>query len=468
MYKKLTALLLCFLMLTAILCGCKTRDASFPEGTEEAVANVDFYEYTQLAPFRDVPAVDMEKFSLQYARNYGDEYYVVALKSLQLPTASIFTDYVAKLEQAGFETYSDSGATGIGDGAMYAATLQKGKKVVSVTYAQHYAMLYVVASQNKPVSPHLLYDEAYVKDNVPDAKTTLTMNQLCDQGNCFVIQLKNGHYIVNDGGYPEDMDNLISSLERGAPEGQKPVVEAWFISHEHGDHVGVFHNSSLYADRVSVEGFYLNVAPPDISVGSNERGTVTNNAIYYKNAAGETTPMYRVHAGERYYFNDITVEVPHTTEQVPVADYADFNTTSIWLMYYIEGQKFLLAGDATLHSMRIIADSFDQSYFDVDMMNVHHHGINLFTDDLDYFKCETLLYSSVCHYSYYWTAENKANNIKLQQEFCEEYMSYADGGKKLTFPYTVGSYETLDPWYPELSEYWVERQEGWLRDAGLT
>ena len=462
MKKRIWHLLLALCLCVALLCACGTKT---PEETHPPV--VTFAQYTDLEVFQDLPAVDMERFKIHDADDYGDGFYVMALKATQLPSLADYTDYIDALEQAGFTKYSDSGETGIGNGAMLAATLQKGEKVVSLTFAKYYGMFYISVAENKPLSPHLLYNESYVADNIPGAKTTLTMNQLSDQGNCYVIQLKNGHYIINDGGYPNDWECLIQSLEAGAPEGQKPVVEAWFISHEHADHVGVFQNSALYANRISVEGFYLNEVPEDLPVGSDSRGKVYLAATNFKTAAGESSPIYRMHGGERYYFNDITIEVPYTTEQMPVKDYNDFNTSSVWLMYHIEGQKFLLAGDATIHSMRLMDQTFDQSYFDVDIMNMHHHAANLYVDKLNYFTCETLLYSTACCYSIYWSNEVKENNLRIQKEFCEEYMSYADGGKKLTFPYTVGSYETLDPWYPDLSEYWVEREKGWLRDLGL-
>lgn len=459
--KRIGYLLLALALCVVVLCAC----AGVPQEETRPAAET-FAQYTELVIFQDIPAMDMEKNTICYADDFGDSWYVLSLKCSDLPTYSVFANYVKILEDAGFKLYADNGKTGLG-GAMFAATLIRDDVTVALTFAPNMNMMYIAAAKDRPVSPHLVYDGSYVADNIPGAKTTLTMHQLSDQGNCFVLQLKNGHYIINDGGYPDDWERLIQSLEKGVPEGQVPVVEAWFISHEHGDHVGVLQKADLFANRLIVEGFYLNEVPSDLPVGSNNRGGVYLAATHFKNAAGETSPIYRLHGGERYYFNDITIEVPFSTEQIPVEEYTDFNTSSVWLLYYIEGQKFLLAGDATIQSMQVMDQTFDKSYFDVDIMNVHHHGINLNTDDLNYFQCETLLYSSVCHYSYYWTSANKANNIRLQTEFCQEYMSYADGGKKLTFPYTVGSYETLEPWYPELSKYWVERQDGWLRDAGL-
>lgn len=78
------------------------------------------------------------------------------------------------------------------------------------------------------------YKDEYVKDNIAGAKTTLHMVELSDYGNSFVVQLKNGHFILNDGARLEDLEPLITYLEELPPKGEKPVIEAWMVSHPHG------------------------------------------------------------------------------------------------------------------------------------------------------------------------------------------------------------------------------------------
>ena len=99
------------------------------------------------------------------------------------------------------------------------------------------------------------------------------------------------------------------------------------------------------------------------------------------------------------------------------------------------------------------------------MMNVPHHGLNLYTHDLYHYRCNTLLYCSPNLFTY-WDEETRQNNLELIR-CAQEYLSYADGGKKLTFPYTVGSYETIDPWYPQQSIGWTEKQKSNLIKYGL-
>ena len=117
--------------------------------------------------------------------------------------------------------------------------------------------------------------------------------------------------------------------------------------------------------------------------------------------------------------------------------------------------------------MQYVMQTYSEDYMDVDIMNHHHHCLNIYTDDLNYYaKVETLLYSTWGTYSIYWPKDVLDANLKIQK-FGTEVLSYIDGGKRFTFPYTVGEYENLEPLYPEQSEYCIERQEQWLKDAGL-
>ena len=163
------------------------------------------------------------------------------------------------------------------------------------------------------------------------------------------------------------------------------------------------------------------------------------------------------------------MDVPYTQELITPTQYtANLNASSTWLMYNIEGQKFLLAGDTELVNQEHVKEiySTDPEYMDVDIMNAHHHGLNLFDTDLGYYNVETILYSTWGVYSIYWP--NEEQNLELQREHCLEYYSYLEGGKRITFPYTLGEIENIDPWYADITERLVERQAQWLKNAGLT
>ena len=426
-----------------------------------------FNKYAGFEIFGKIPAVEKEGLCVADADHYGDDNYVIALARISYDT---YRDYLNLLESDGFTKYADNGENGI-NGDVFAANYTKDNLTVTVSFMARTGEMYISAKDGLALSDHLHKREC--SNIIPEAKTTLTMHQVPDYGNCYVIRLKNGHFIVNDGGFPDNIDPLLDALEQET-EG-KPVVEAWFVSHEHWDHAGVLDKLAANEElsrRIAINGIYVSQVRQTVqkrTCWEREVGTCKRCAPMLQTAAGETTPVYRVHAGERYYFCDINVEVLYTQEQFRLDRYVtNLNTSSTWLMYNIEGQKFLLCGDTELVIMRDAAAIYAPEFWNVDVMNNHHHGLNLYTDDLGYFKTKTLLYSTWGTYSIYWRPKvTLEQNLTLQKEHCQEYLSYMDGGKRMTFPYAVGTAENLTPWYQEMSDMCTTRQEKWLTEAGL-
>jgi hypothetical protein len=244
------------------------------------------------------------------------------------------------------------------------------------------------------------------------------------------------------------------------------------MSHDHGDHLGFLWDIGgiIAASEVTVEGFYYNRISADVHqmLGTNNVVSLAERALgFFYTADDQPTPVYRCHAGDRYYFNDINIEVLYTNEQILEEEYTgNYNSSCTWLMYNIEGQKFLNAADAEIVNMRHIDTIMEKSYMDVDLMNVHHHGVNVYFDDLDYYKCETLLYSGWCTYTVYYPDEVRKAMLDMQDKYCEEYMSFVNGSVVLTFPYTVGSYEVLPTYRPDLTKHYSDRTIQWMKEIG--
>jgi Cft2 family RNA processing exonuclease len=65
---------------------------------------------------------------------------------------------------------------------------------------------------------------------------------------------------VEDGGLKYDAPYLLDYLEALTPDGEKPIIDAWFLSHSHDDHVGAIleiAQNEVYRERIRVEGIYF-------------------------------------------------------------------------------------------------------------------------------------------------------------------------------------------------------------------
>ena len=454
MRNKRLGMLCCALVLGGTLVGCTTVQE---KPVAEEKKEVTFYkDFTDIELLQEIPVMDVANGKTDIVGDMGAGNEVVTINGSELAE---YWAYLDVLEANGFDKYYDNGEEGL-RGKVYSTTLTKENLVVTVIHILKRELTYIVAENNIALSDHLFYKDEYVADNKEGAKTTLHMVELADFGNSFVIQLKNGHFIVNDGGWVDDLPYLIEYLESLVPKGEIPVIEAWMCSHMHEDHVGVFagfEKNWTYAERIYVEGIYMDSMNFEVatkqSVNDKLLGVKTA-ALKLKRTDGKNPEIYRPQAGQTYYFSDIKIEVMQTMLQTPQENWYRYdenvNEFSTWLMYTIEGQTFLNAGDADFGAMRAIMRTYDEEDFVMDIMAVQHHGINVHNEFSDFITVKTLLYPLTGTQGMYKTGVTWGGDFQISvdrnnylQEKVLESISYIDGTQVLTFPYKVGSAKSL-------------------------
>ena len=313
------------------------------------------------------------------ATNMGMGNYVHTITG---KTYEDYQDYLATLKNLEFEAYvGEADGTTEDDGTaidgVYNAVYVKeeGKWVISTTYVENMQSLYVTIHTGgaDSLSPHLIYDEDDEDRNINKAgKVTFTMSQLTTgdkTGNQFIFRLPNGHFIINDGGYGEEVVPLLEKLketvhEEGATE---VYIDAWIISHQHGDHAGVFYGiNTAVKDKknvenlfpgIYVEGIYLSEPNYQTQLAEGMHTSVTNQyrgMRWLTNSDGERTPIYRYNTGQRYYFSGVSMDVIQSQEVLPIHDKTVWaaegleNSVSTTFVYTTNnGEKIFWSGDAT-------------------------------------------------------------------------------------------------------------------------
>ncbi len=372
--------------------------------------------------------------------HYGSGTYVTNIENT---TKAEYEAYLKQFEERGFVKYADNGE-GL-DYAVFCSTYIKDNFVITISHYTRENKTNISFYQDFPVSEHLIYKDSYVEGNIENAKTKLHMMELRRLGNSFVFQLKNGHFLISDGGMQYDLVYLLDYLESLTPEGEKPVIEAWVITHAHADHCGAinaFVDIPQHLGRVCVEGVYFSEPSQRVTDkcgGSIQIGKMKQAIRLLKTSQGKQTPTYRPQTGQRYYFNDITMDILLTQEQVPFEKYkSDLNTSSTVCMFTIEGQKCFFSGDIHKEGLDFIRTNYSQEYLTLDIFTLNHHGFNTSVSFTDYITVKTLLL----------TLQNQLPVRKIRQtkyfiSKVEEALNWGDGTKILTFPYEVGSYKTL-------------------------
>ena len=411
-----------------------------------------FADLTEVEQFQNIPVYDAEGVKLAEPEDRGDDVYMVTVNGT---SKEHYESYLQTLQEAGFTFFADNGEDGI-DKCVYTTSFTGQGLTVTVTYMVNEETVYITSSARMELSPRLIDKEEYRANVIAGMQNTLYMYELYEYGNSFVIQLKNGHFIVNDGGTKDDIKYLIEYLEELAPNGEKPVVEAWFISHAHGDHQGALASMTQepsLLNRIYIEGIYMSMPSDEAFTAVNQLSSKTTMMMIQtlptmaKASDGSNTKMYRPQTGQKYYFCDVVIEIMHTQEQLVTQDYAnlDLNDSSTWMMYYMDGQKFLLSGDADKGSMRVVMKNYNPEYLKLDVYASFHHNLNNWFPFLEMCEIKTTLFTTSGTES-----QNKAtgeiNSVGSNawlKEHSLDYYSWEDGGKVLTFPYKIGTAKNI-------------------------
>lgn len=442
---KLQIILIVTVLLVLFAGGSTVAVISYMKDVEsqqaEENAMVSFAKWFDEEYFDQVPAMVIDGTKIGDAVDYGDENYLIDVNGT---TVENYQEYLLTLEKYGFKKHIDNGE-GLDNGAVLTATyINDEELVVTVTHIKNIEKTYVSINPDMELSPNLFYDESYVADNKEGAETTLSLLEQFEVGNSFVIQLKNGHFIVSDGGVALMLPYLLDYLEGLVSEGEKPIVDAWFFTHPHEDHMGImtaFSENSEYADRVYVEAIYYNMPGANANAkdptASKNSSTIKYGSVALKSTKGMRPPIYRVQTGQRYYFNDITIDIVFTQEQILPDTYsADINEASTWCMVTIEEQTILMTGDADKGAMKNVMRTYSSEYLTVDILTSFHHSVNTWNTYTDYAPVETILVTR------YGMNMNYDSNHYLQKNV-DEILSYVDGTKVLTFPYAKGTAVSL-------------------------
>ena len=463
MKNKKTAIIVVILLCLVLLAGgagivmllsSEGSQENAIQEQEKVTSNETFAAWTDIEEFRTVPSLVTENSKVGEAADYGNGHYVIDVNGT---TTKDYENYLVALENAGFKKHSDNGEDAM-DGYAMTASYTKDDLTVTVSHAINLEKTYISSVKNMMLSEHLIYKDEYVEGIGEGAKTSLHMLQLNNNGASFVIQLKNGHFIIHDGGRTYDAQYLLDYLESLTPAGEKPVVEAWFISHAHGDHHGalmrIIDKKELYS-RIYVDGIYFMEPTKDFIETTtydaySDMWTLARSYVLFTASDGGQCKYYRPQFGQRYYFCDMYIDVCLTPEQFPLESYysGDFNETSVWLMHHIEGQKTLIVGDTSYTGMDQSMNMFDKSYLDVDVYAVSHHGINVYNYFTDFMTVKTALYPNWRVGSLWQDTSERTNlsrvedNKHLVESVAEAY-SHENGTVVLTFPYKVGEAKIL-------------------------
>lgn len=263
-------------------------------------------------------------------------------------------------------------------------------------------------------------------------------------GMSYAVALEDGRFILIDGGYFGEGEAEALYAFLCAHSAGRPRIAAWFFTHAHQDHVGAYINFiRKYARMAQIEALYYNFHPVDYAdISGDWMSSDPATVREFYRASAECLPEARTHklvTGEMYDFNDVSIEVLYTYEDMGGAT-STFNDHSAVFALNCLGQRVLFLGDIFKEGSRALLRKPDKLKCDV--VQVAHHGFSGATEEV---------YRATGAFTALWPtkrAELDANahrpaNAYLMNESGMEHIISNDGTAELRLPYTKGSYIRL-------------------------
>ena len=300
-----------------------------------------------------------------YPCNDGSTLYTYAGK-----TAEDFAAVCAHYKGLGFKVYSDTvkaentATTFVGDGPMAHIYWHKAKGELNIVLSD------TAAATLPPMTPE-----------VTDGEYECTVMQMKDSTNvngmCYVIQLKDGSYIVYDGSYATQARKMVTYMEENYKGEGKPTVRAWVLTHSHGDHYPTFQTvTRRMDDAINVEYIvYSPLREEDYEMNDEEIYFSTEK---FQNDAAELdgAKLVYAHTGMEFTFCNLKMEVLMTPETLFKGGEpkGNFNNTSVVTRLYDESYKALFLGDIAVKGSDYMHAIYGD-YLKSDMCQVSHHGV---------------------------------------------------------------------------------------------
>lgn len=364
----------------------------------------------------DMPAVTFGNFVGGMDSDFG----AVVLRWNEV-VADDFDTYCAALEAAGYELYESNTMDGFKKTkTLEFATYVKGDDAILVQYlpvslldqdpatltsAELKAFQAAFSADGDAIrliltSTDLLSNNDAANEGWTDAGITpkVHLANLYDGygdgnniGQCQIFTLADGSFIVVDGGYSTDAENLYRTLSyKNERKDGKIVVAAWFLTHAHSDHTGALGAlaASEWADEITVEQMILNPVaksyrwrteydPYGYSAGfSAEFDNI--KTVTAKFAQGEDYKLVIPHMGQIMKIRNAEVEMLTVGDEdmFPVIFNND-NAQSMVFRVTFDGidQEIMILGDSALDQTYNVYFPLLCGELHADILQVAHHGL---------------------------------------------------------------------------------------------
>ncbi|MBQ7924610.1 MAG: MBL fold metallo-hydrolase [Clostridia bacterium] len=224
--------------------------------------------------------------------------------------------------------------------------------------------------------------EAQVDDKTTDLDNLFggtTITQLANVGNAqmegYLIKTTDGKTVILDGGTTSEataLYNLITANVTANGEG-KYVIDAWFISHYHSDHVGALIEILNTRDDIYITTLYYDFSGAQESFDAVEYAHVTGLASALSVNGSKVGAVVTPKKGDEVVVGSVTMKVLNTAYFGSTSNI--INNSSIVYKLETDGEEVLFLNDLGDYGDTLLNDEYFASEISTcTVVQMAHHG----------------------------------------------------------------------------------------------
>lgn len=197
-------------------------------------------------------------------------------------------------------------------------------------------------------------------------------------GDSFIITTSDGKVIAIDGGFKNETDYFIQYLK--AVTGQKkPVIDAWFLTHPHTDHVEVFYEiAENRSDKVSFNEVILNFAPYEYYADIDSTEGAEMVAEFNRISKAFPEKIHIPEDGDAFSIGEAKITMLYTFDPA----FPNVNDSSLIFRMELGDKSVLFTGDAAVDSgNKVLNNPEFRALIDCDICKMSHHGQDGVSED---------------------------------------------------------------------------------------
>ena len=264
----------------------------------------------------------------------------------------------------GYSAYSKNAV-----GETSSLVVTKGDEVITLFYTAKDQKLNVTSGNGAELLPDVDFGYTKICEVAITQRYSTKIN-----GMGYAIQLEDGSFIVYDGGYDVDADDLYKALYGNNKTDGKVHIRAWLLTHSHNDHYPAFEVfANKYAKKVIVDTVLY--AP------ANNLKTVTEEMEYFTKVLPtyvkkfDGAELCPIHTGMSFNMGGVKLEVLYTSEYVAMNSVlANSNETSVVSRVANADGSIMFTADVAIEGCKWLINTYGDA-LKSDMVQISHHGV---------------------------------------------------------------------------------------------